>query len=210
MPTSYDGTLLDHLAEHMVYLSAASSFWFSLNSSYDHDCHLSKRLGMSPQDYEYLLVAANLAQFHPKWGFSIKILKWKVFLKGHRFLTVNCMGTMEVSSKKLDLNAYVNGAKPPKNREQCHFIRIGILHHNSPRKIEEQMGQDGQLITTPPRLNGIGIKTQSFGRIADPFIWNFILEMDMDEEDKALQSLSMSLSSVSSSSPSSSTAMTRR
>jgi hypothetical protein len=81
MPTSYDGTLLDHLAEHMVYLSAASSFWFSLNSSYDHGCHLSKRLGMSPQDYEYLLVAANLAQFHPKWGFSIKILKWKVFLQ---------------------------------------------------------------------------------------------------------------------------------
>jgi len=77
MPTSYDaGSLLvlDHLAEHMVYLSAASSFWFSLNSSYDHDCHLPKRLGMSPQDYEYLLVAAKLAQFHPKWVFSIKIL----------------------------------------------------------------------------------------------------------------------------------------
>jgi hypothetical protein len=115
---------------------------------------------------------------------------------------------MEVSSKKLDLIAYVNGTKPTKNREQCHFIRIGILHHNSPRKIEEQMGQDGQLITTPPRLNGIGIKAQSFGRIADPFIWNFILEKDMDEEDKASQSLSTSLSLVSSSSPSSSTAMT--
>ena len=25
-----------------------------------------------------------------------------------------------------------------------------------PEKNEEQMGQDGQLITTPPRLNGIG------------------------------------------------------
>jgi len=81
------------------------------------DCHLSKRLDISLQDYEYLLLAANLAQFHPKWGFSIKILKWKVFLEGHRFLTVNCMGTMEVSSKKLDLNAYVNGTKPTKNRE---------------------------------------------------------------------------------------------
>jgi len=104
---------------------------------------------MSPQHYEYLLVAANMAQFHPKWGFSIKILKWKVFFKGHRFLTVNCMGTMEVSSKKVDLNAYANRTKPTKNREQCHFIRIGILHHNSPRKIEEQMGQDGQLITPP-------------------------------------------------------------
>jgi len=141
-------------------------------------------------------------------GVSIKILNLKVFLKGHRFLTVNCMGTMEVSSKKLNSNAYVNGSKPTKNREQCHFIRIGILHHNSTRKIEEQMGQDGQLITTPPQLNGIGIKTQLFGRIVDPFIWNFILEKDMDEEDKASQSLSTSLSSVSSSSPSSSTATT--
>ena len=101
MPTTYDGTLLDHLAEHMMYLSAAPSLWFNLNSSYDHDCNLFKRLGMSPQDYEYLLVAANQAQFHPKWGFSIKILKWKLFLKGHQFLTINCMGTMEVSSKKL-------------------------------------------------------------------------------------------------------------
>ena len=55
----------------------------------------------SPQDYEYLLVAANLAQFHPQWGFSIKILKWKFFVEGHQFLTINCMGTMEVSSKKL-------------------------------------------------------------------------------------------------------------
>jgi hypothetical protein len=118
------------------------------------------------------------------------------------------MGTMEVSSKEIDLNAYVNGTKPTKNRERCHFIRIGILHHNSPRKIEEQMGQDRQLITTPPRLNGIGIKTQSFGRIADPFIWNFILEKSMDEEDKAPLSLSTSLSSVSSTSPSSSTATT--
>jgi hypothetical protein len=31
----------------MVYLSTTSSFWFSLNSSYDHEFHLSKRLGMS-------------------------------------------------------------------------------------------------------------------------------------------------------------------
>ncbi len=41
MLASYDGTLLDHLAEHMVYLSTASSFWFSLDSSYDHEFHLS-------------------------------------------------------------------------------------------------------------------------------------------------------------------------
>ena len=53
-------------------------------------------------------------------------------------------------------------------------------------------------------MNGIGIKTQSFGRIADPFIWNFLLEKDIDEEDKASPSLLTSLSLVSSTSPSSS------
>jgi hypothetical protein len=47
---SYDGSLLDHLAEYLIYLSTASSFWFSLDSSYDHEFHLSKRFGMSPQD----------------------------------------------------------------------------------------------------------------------------------------------------------------
>jgi len=50
MTKSYDGSLLDHLAEYMIYLSTVSSFWFSLDSSYDHEFHLSKRFGMSPQD----------------------------------------------------------------------------------------------------------------------------------------------------------------
>jgi hypothetical protein len=149
MPTSYDGTLLDHLAKHIMYLSTASSFWFSLNSSYDHDCHLSKQLGMSPQDYEYLLVAADLARVHQQWGFCIKISKWKLFLEGHLFVTTNCMGTMEVDAKKLDLNAYVNGVSP-KNRQQIYFIRIGVLDVDSPRKIEMQKDSDGQMIITPP------------------------------------------------------------
>ncbi len=48
MSTRNDGTSLDldHVAEFMVYLSTASSFWFSLNLSYDfdHDFHLSNNL----------------------------------------------------------------------------------------------------------------------------------------------------------------------
>ena len=55
MSTSYDGSFLDHLAEFLIYLSTASSFWFSLDSSYDHECHLSKQFGTSPQDYEHPL-----------------------------------------------------------------------------------------------------------------------------------------------------------
>ncbi len=142
MPTSNDGTLLDHLAEYIRYLPTASSFWFSVNFSYDHGCHLSKQMGMSPHDCEYLLVAANLAHFHQKWGFFIKISKRKNFLKGHQFATTNCMGTVEVDTKKLDLNACINGV-PPKHREQVYFIRIGVLTAHSPRKIEMQKDSDG-------------------------------------------------------------------
>ena len=207
MPLSYDGSLLDHLAQHMIFLSTAPSFWYSLNSSYDHGFHLSRCLGMTPHDYEHLLAAANLAHYHPKWGFTILVDRWKMFLDGHHFCSSNGIGSFEVDTKRLDFDAFILGTSA-KHRVRVHVIRIGILHHNSPRKIEEQMGQDGRLITTPPQLNGIGIKTQSFRRIADPFIWNIILEKSMDEEDKALPSLSTSLSSVSSTSPSSSTATT--
>ncbi len=55
MSASYDGTILDHLAEHMLYLSTASSFWFSLSSSHDHGFHLSQGLGTTPHDYAALL-----------------------------------------------------------------------------------------------------------------------------------------------------------
>jgi hypothetical protein len=112
MATSYYNISLDHFAYHLIYLSTASSFWFSLNSSYDHEFHLSKRLGMSPQDYEYLLVALDLAHFHKRWGFSIKMMKLRVFLEGHRFTAINCDGTFEVDEKKVDLNAFIQGESP--------------------------------------------------------------------------------------------------
>ncbi len=98
-------------------------------------------MGITPQDYKFLLVAADLAHFHKRWGFSIKMIKLKLFLEGHLFTTINCDGTMEVDEKKVDLNAFMKG-KPPKHRERVYFIRIGILHANSPRKIEMQKDSD--------------------------------------------------------------------
>ena len=69
MSLSYDTTILDHLAEYFLYLSAAPSFWFVINSSYDHEFHLSRRFGMSPDDYECIMVAAKLAEFHKTRGY---------------------------------------------------------------------------------------------------------------------------------------------
>jgi hypothetical protein len=77
MSAIHDGTILDHLADFMHHLSTASSFWFSLNLSYDHEFHLCKQFGMLPHDYKCLLVAANLAQFDPRWGFTMKMVQWK-------------------------------------------------------------------------------------------------------------------------------------
>jgi len=42
MATSYYNNSLDHLANHLIHLSSSSSFWFSLNSSYDNEFRLSK------------------------------------------------------------------------------------------------------------------------------------------------------------------------
>ena len=109
MSLCYDDTLHGHLAEYMIYLSTAQSFWFSLNSSYDHVFHLSQRFGMTAHSYECLLVAANLAVFHKSWGFTIKILQWKKFLEGHHFITSNSIGSFEVDTNKIDLHAFIHG-----------------------------------------------------------------------------------------------------
>ena len=48
MPTTYDGTLMDHL-------SNAQLFWFTLNTSYDHGCLHTSQFHLDPEDYEVVL-----------------------------------------------------------------------------------------------------------------------------------------------------------
>jgi len=48
-------------------------------------------------------MALDLASIHKQWGFSIKVMKWKVFLEGYLFSTSNCDGTFEVNTKKMDM-----------------------------------------------------------------------------------------------------------
>jgi hypothetical protein len=73
---------------------------------------------MSPQVYKYVLVAANLAIFHTKWGFSIKNIKWKLFIEGHQFTASNCVCMFEVDTKKINLNTYINGVSP------VHMVKL--------------------------------------------------------------------------------------
>ncbi len=44
MSKRYHATILDHLAEFMLHLSTASSFWFSLNLAHGRSISLSDRL----------------------------------------------------------------------------------------------------------------------------------------------------------------------
>jgi len=172
---------LDHIADFLKFISNTQSFWFTLDTSYNHGCHLANRFGLEPNDYEVLLIVAGLAH-HTRFGFAMKPTAWSKFLRGHRFASDDC--EIELTSKMVDLDAYIDGTPPSRlKRRKFYVVRIGNKTERSPNKIEEQMGQDGRCITTPPRLNGIGIKTQSFRRIVEPFIWDYLVENDMDSKD---------------------------
>jgi hypothetical protein len=63
--------LLDHIADFLKFISSAQSFWFSLNTSYNHGCHLASRFRLDPDEYEALLIIAGLASY-TRFGFQIK------------------------------------------------------------------------------------------------------------------------------------------
>ncbi len=56
-------SILDNIADYLKFISGAQSFWFTLNTSYNHDCHLASRFRLEPNDYEVLLVVASLALY---------------------------------------------------------------------------------------------------------------------------------------------------
>ncbi len=82
-------SILDHIADYYLkFISKAQSFWFTLNTSYDHGCHLASRFRLEPNDYKVLLIVAGLASYS-KLGFAIKPTAWREFLGGHRFAVDN-------------------------------------------------------------------------------------------------------------------------
>ncbi len=92
----------------------------------------------------------------------------------------------EVDAKTVDLNAFMNGMSA-KQWERSHFIRIRVLATNSPRKIQMQRCNDGRMIATPPQLNGLWLKQQSFREYMEQYKWNYVLKEEEDniKDDKA-------------------------
>jgi hypothetical protein len=56
-------SILDHIADYLKFISGAQSFWYMLNTSYNHDCHLASWFRLEPNNYEVLLVVAGLAWY---------------------------------------------------------------------------------------------------------------------------------------------------
>jgi len=55
----------------------------------------------------------------------------------------NC--AIEFEQKKIDLDDYINGTSPSQlKRRKFYVLRIGSKSEQSPNKIEEQIGRDGQ------------------------------------------------------------------
>jgi hypothetical protein len=69
--SSSSEALFDHIADLLKFISSAQSLWFTLNTSYDHGCHLASRFGLDPEEYEALLIIAGLASY-TRFGFQIK------------------------------------------------------------------------------------------------------------------------------------------
>ena len=80
---------MDHTADFLKFISSAQSFWFSLDTSYNHGCHLASRFRLDPDEYEALLIVAGLASY-TRFGFQIMADAWRKFLGGRWFVIDNC------------------------------------------------------------------------------------------------------------------------
>ncbi len=77
----------------------------------------------------------------------------------------------------------MNGISP-KQWVKIHFIWIGFLAVDSPRKIKMKRYSDGRMNTTPPRLNRLHFRWQSFRKLMDPFVWNYVLDNGLEEVEE--------------------------
>ena len=120
---------------------------------------------------------------YTRFCFKIKPTAWRKFLGRHRLAVDDCV--IKLEQKKIDIDAIINGTAPShSNSGGFYVVRIGIKTEESPNRIEDQRGRDGQLITAPPRMNLLRITQQSFQIIVDQYLWQYTINNDDGDEDK--------------------------
>ena len=115
--------LFDHIADYLRFIYKAHSFWFTLNTSYDHGCHLANRFRLDPEEYEALLIVAGLA-LYTRFSFQIKADAWRKILGGRRFVADDC--PIEFEQKKIDLDAYINGTLPSRLQQRKFYGAMAV------------------------------------------------------------------------------------
>jgi hypothetical protein len=65
--------------------------------SYDHGRLLANQIHLDPEEYEALLIVAGLSSC-ARFGFQIKVMAWRKFIGGSRFVVDNC--AIELWNKK--------------------------------------------------------------------------------------------------------------
>jgi hypothetical protein len=68
-------SILDHIADLLKFISNTQSFWFTLDTSYNHGCHLANRFRLEPNNYEVLLVVTGLVHY-TRFCFAVKPTAW--------------------------------------------------------------------------------------------------------------------------------------
>jgi hypothetical protein len=58
--SSSSESILDHIADYLKLISSAQSFWFTLNTSYNHDCHLASQFRLKPINFKVFLSSTAL------------------------------------------------------------------------------------------------------------------------------------------------------
>jgi hypothetical protein len=115
--------LFDHIADYLRFIYKAHSFWFTLNTSYDHGCHLANRFRLDPEEYEALLIVAGLASY-TRFSFQIKADAWRKILGGRRFVADDC--PIEFEQKKIDIDAYINRTLPSRLQRRTFYAAVAV------------------------------------------------------------------------------------
>jgi len=97
-------SILAALADLLIFLSGAKSYWYTLNTCHEHGIHLANRFGMTHEHYVALLVAADLAKY-VNGVLTIKLFQWENFLhlQGHHFSDLLTEHAIEVVDKRMSL-----------------------------------------------------------------------------------------------------------
>jgi hypothetical protein len=80
----------------------------------------------------------------------------------------------------------IDQAQPGTKRLEFYVLRISVLDEVSPQKFEWQINEQRELIMAPPQMNSLRMEQQSFQKMVEPFIRNYIVENKLvdDNNDK--------------------------